>query len=195
MQNKKTVARKGNGKWILASALVLAMALSTAGYAMQGFRGFMDGPGGGELFKEHVLSRVDYTVQELKPSPEQFAKYSAIRAKMESALDAASKRRDVAREAIRAELAKPSPDVRKLAETVKAKSRAIPDSVAQQVDYLLEVYDMLTPEQQTKLVTMLKERMDHEGPRHGMWQQDQDMPQPDRGMPRPGQDMPRPNNS
>lgn len=169
MQDKETVARKGNGKWILASALVLALAISTAGYAMQGFRGFMGGHGG-EFFKERILSRVDYTVQELKPTPEQFTKYTAIRAKMESALDAASKRRDEAREAVRAELAKPTPDVRTLAETVKTKSRAIPDTVSLQVDYLLEVYDILTPEQQAQLVTMLKEHMEHEGgPRRGLW--------------------------
>lgn len=165
---------KGNGKWILFSAVVLAMALCTASYAMKSFRSFMHGPGGREFVKERILSHVDYTMQELRLSPEQHARYAIIRTKMERGIEAAADRHDAMRDTIHRELANPEPDVRGLAETMKERIRAMPDTVTVQIDYLLEVYDILTPEQQTELIARFKEHDVREGDhRHGLWHDNQ----------------------
>jgi Spy/CpxP family protein refolding chaperone len=151
---------KMNKKWILATALVTIMVAATAAMAMHGFKGYMRSAHGKGFVKERVLSRVDYTMQELKLTPEQHAKYAIIRTKMAKELDAASERHDSVRKALHSELNKPTPDMNKLATTMKSKVRTMPETVTMQIDYLLEVYEILTPAQQTELVQMLKQRMD-----------------------------------
>ncbi|WP_158946385.1 Spy/CpxP family protein refolding chaperone [Pseudodesulfovibrio cashew] len=149
-------------KCMRLGALTLIMALFMAGTSALAFGGPMDGPGRkghGDSMKEHFLSRVDYTMQELQLSPDQQAKYSTIRAHMAKALNEAEARRKATREDIRNELNRPTPDLRKVAAAMKREARIMPDTMTMQIDSLLKVHDILNKKQQARLVEMIKAHM------------------------------------
>ena len=129
-----------NKKIVIVSAAILVMVLATAAYALHGFRDHMRHGRGKEF----------------------------IRAKMAEGLETAAKQHQNVRKTVREEMALPDPDVKKLAVTMKDRIRTMPDVVTMQIDYLLEVYEILTPDQQTQLVQMLKQRMERHGS-YGIW--------------------------
>lgn len=153
---------KENKKWILMTALVLVMVVGTGAYAVKGFHGHMFRGHGKEFVKTRILSRVDYTIQELNLTSDQHAKYAIIRSKMAKGIDAAAERHLSAKETMHAEMSMTKPDINKLAVTIKDSVQAMPESVTMQIDYLLEVYAILNPAQQEQLVAMLKDHMDHD---------------------------------
>lgn len=151
-----------NKRWFFIMAGVLAMVLATAGFAVSGFKSHFGNHGHG-MVKEHMLSKMDYTMQELKLSPEQQNEYAAIRAEMSKEMDAIASRHDVLKETLHTEMAKPEPDIRTIAGTLKTEVRTIPTKVNTQIDAMVAVYDILTPDQQKQLITMVKERMADKG--------------------------------
>jgi len=148
-----------NKRWLLLSSLVLVMVLATTGFAVSGFKGQFSKYHGKEFVKGKILSHMDYTMQELKISPAQQVKYSAIRDKMSMAMDQCVTRHDTFKNAIHSEMGKPYPDLKALAGNVKNEIRTMPDVVTVQIDYMVEVYDILNKQQQAELVKMIKERM------------------------------------
>ncbi len=156
-----------NKRWIFAFAVILVMAVSTLSFAVGGFRGMMRGGPSGEFIKEKVLSRMDYTMQELHLTSQQQAQYASIRSRMAQSLTESFKKHQAARKAMKGELSGPAPDVRALAKQLKAEVGTIPDRINSQIDSMLEIYDILTPDQQKKFAQMLKERMDRKRPGPG----------------------------
>lgn len=156
--------RNFNKRWLLLGTLVLVMVVSTAGFAFSGFKGYFGGFHGKGLIKEKVLSRVDYAMQELKLTPEQQTRYSAIRDKMGASIDASAERHARLKETIHTGINQPQPDIKALAGTLKKEIRTMPDSVTIQIDYMLEIYDILDAQQQAQLVGMIKKRMEHHKP-------------------------------
>ncbi len=152
-----------NKKWIIGGALVLVLALSTVSFAIGGFRGFFGDMRPEGMIKEKVLSHLDYTMQELQLTPQQQSQYASIRTRISKSMTDAFKKHEAAREALKAELDRPQPDVKTLATQLKAEVGTMPDRVNSQIDSMLEVYDILTPAQQKQFVQMLKKRMDRKG--------------------------------
>jgi len=157
-----------NKRWIIFSSLVLVMVMATAGMAVSGVKGqfgFFGSKGG--MHKERVLSKLDYSMQELKLTPEQQAKYTVIRSRMAQSMDDAQAHREKVRENVRAEMNQEQPDVRALAKTMKKEARSMPDMLTAQIDSVLEIYDILHKDQQAKFVQMVKERMERMNHRRG----------------------------
>lgn len=144
--------------------LCLVLLLGTAGLAMSGFRGHLGHFGKGSL-KERMIAPVDYTMQELKLTAEQQAKYGRIRARMIDNMESAEKRHRALRTVIDTELGKEQPDMASLATTLKKEIRTMPDGLIAQIDSMLEIYAMLDSSQQQKVVSMLKEHSEHKAMR------------------------------
>lgn len=126
---------------------------------MSGFKNHLGSYHDKAFIKERMLSKVDYTVQELQLSPDQQAQYTAIRARMSKDMDTIASRHTTVRSSIKTEMSKEQPDIKAVAGTVKSGLRAMPDLVAAQIDSLLEVYEILDKGQQQKLIAMIKEHM------------------------------------
>lgn len=156
-----------NKRWILFSAVVMVMVMATAGMAISGAKSQFGGfsPFGDKgMHKERILSKLDYTMQELKLDSKQQAEYSAIRERMVKNMNEAQARRQATRDMVRNEMSKEQPDVKMLADTLKKESRSMPDMRVAQIDSLLEIYGILHKDQQAQFVKMVKkrmERMDH----------------------------------
>lgn len=164
---EENTMKKLNKRWMALSVFTLVLVLGTAGVAISGFKGgFGGGPFHGKGFKkERVLSRLDYTVQELKLTAQQQIKYGIIRTKMSKGLEAAATRHDEIKDFLHTELGAEQPDIKMIAETMKKNIRTMPDYATMQIDYMMEVYDILTPAQQKELTAMIKERMEKHGRR------------------------------
>lgn len=159
--------QKNTKRWIRYGSLtmIMVMILGTAGVAVSGFKG--KGPFGhfGKgMMRERIISRMDYTMQELQLTPEQQTKYSQIRARMVSTMEAAQTRHEALRETVETEMAKEQPDLKTLAKTLKTEINTMPDTMTMQIDSMVEMYDYLDKTQQKKLAEILKERMER---RHG----------------------------
>lgn len=157
---------KNNKKWFFLGIAVLTMTLLTGGYAVSGLKKHMDRHGKG-MVKEHVLSKVDYAMQELKLTADQQTKYSAIRTKMATSMDALMERHEKVHETLKADWQKPNPDVKAIALDIKKEINSLPNPITAQIDYMIEVYDILDANQQKQLVSMLKDHMDRKHGRHG----------------------------
>lgn len=149
-----------NKRWMLLGSLVLVMVLATASFAISGFKSHFGRHHDEGFVKEKVLSHMDYTMQELKLTASQQVKYSAIRDNMSKAMDACMIRHNTAKNNLHTEMDRPQPDIKALAGTLKKEVSSIPETVNLQIDYMLEVYDILDKTQQDKLVQMFKEHMD-----------------------------------
>lgn len=154
-----------NKRWMILGSTVLALVLLTAGYAASGIHGRM-GKHGKDFVKEHVLSKMDYTMQELGLTPAQQTKYSAIRTKMSASIDTLIQKHEAARESLKADWDRPDPDVKALAGKIKKEIQTMPMGLSTQIDYVVEVYDILDAKQQKQLVSMLK---DHFKRKRGRW--------------------------
>ncbi len=148
-----------NKRWMVIIPTVMVMILMTAGFAISGFKNQFGPFGGHGMKKERILSKVDYTVQELKLTPAQQGKYSVIREKMVRDMDKLMERRDAVKSNMKSEMSKANPDVKAMAVILKSEIRTMPDMLTAQIDSLMEVYDILDASQQKKLVSMIKERM------------------------------------
>lgn len=151
-----------NKKWMLFIGLVLAMVIATAGMAISGIKGHVFEHGGKGHFKEKVLSRMDYTMQELNLTPAQQSQYKTIRARMSSDMDEALERHEKAHDTLHAEMSKTDPDIKGMAETLKQEINTMPRHLTLQIDSMIQMYDILDPGQQKQLVKKLKEHMDDE---------------------------------
>lgn len=160
MNNTSKEDMMKNKKCMFITTGVLIVVLATAGFAISGFKRHF-GHHGKEFVKEHVLSNIDYTVQELRLTPDQQAEYSSIRDKMSSAMDTMSARHDATRTSMRTEIAAGDPDIKGMAETIKKEIAFMSDSANTQIDYIMEVYDILDPDQQKQVAARLKDHMNH----------------------------------
>jgi hypothetical protein len=150
-----------NGKWFALMALVLVISLATGGFAISGFKNYMDNNCTGFL-RERVLSRLDYAMQELKQTSGQQVRYSDVRERVGAGLDGSSSRHKAARDAVVAEMTEADPDLKALAGMMKKEVAVLSESVNTEIDLMVEVYDILDAGQQKQLVQKLKRHMkDH----------------------------------
>lgn len=153
---------KRNMKWIALIVVVLAVGIGTAGSAISGLQNLAISHCRDSI-KEKVLSRLDYTMQELKLKPEQQVQYSSFRERMGTDLDAIVKRHEALHDAIHAEMAKADPDMKSLAGKMRAEVEAFSGMLTAQIDTIVEVYDILDKVQQKQLARQLKEHIaDHD---------------------------------
>lgn len=161
MEKCKDKAGKCRNKcWMLIIGGVLILVLATAGFAISGFKNQFGDQHIKGYVKTKILSHMDYTMQELKLTPEQQGKYASIRTRMSKAMDESMARHEMVKTAMHTEMDRPQPDIKALAGTLKKEVQTLPDVVTVQIDSLLEVYDILDKTQQEQLIGMLKEHMD-----------------------------------
>jgi len=147
-----------NKRWLILGTGVLVMVLTTAGYAVSGFKSHFR-EHGKEHVQEKILSHMDYTMQELNLTADQQAEYAVIRAKMGASIEGSFNRHEVVHDTMKAEMDKPNPDLKAMGNNLKKEIRSMPDHLNVKIDYMLEVYDILDDNQKKQLVQMIKDHM------------------------------------
>lgn len=150
---------KNNKRWFFLIAMVTVASLATGSYAISGFKNQFGFSGKG-MIKERVLSKMDYTVQELKLTPAQQNEYAAIRDRMSTDMDNMREKHVATRDAMRAQVDSGNPDIKAMAEKMKKEVALMSGFATAQIDHLVEVYDILDASQQKEFAAMLKEKMD-----------------------------------
>jgi hypothetical protein len=133
----------------LGAVLVSAGLISGCGPHM-----FCDGD-----FSEHVLSRMDSRVEKLELYDSQQQKYEEIRLKVKANLDKGKEERRKFISELQNEINKENPDINALMALVKAKFRAGPIHLTDNLDLFAEFYNILDDEQKGILLKRLRKKM------------------------------------
>jgi len=112
-----------------------------------------------EKFSEHVLSRMDEHMETLHLTGPQKAKYLEIRDRIEKRLTDGMQDRKKLRQEVRTELAKESPDMHVVSGMVKQRISGLSNFVEENLDLMLELYDMLDEKQKARVVEHIRCRM------------------------------------
>lgn len=112
-------------------------------------------------FPDHVLSRMDSRVETLNLNDSQKVKYGEIRAKVEKRLIDGMEDRKTLRQKIRKELSKETPDMRLMSGMLKKRINSISGFLEENLDLLVEFYDMLDEKQKATVLEHLRDKMDH----------------------------------
>ena len=118
-------------------------------------RGFH--PGG---FPKHVLSRMDSRVESLNLTEPQRAKYGEIRAKVEKGLAGGMENRKKLREEMRSELNRSTPDMHRVSEMVKKRISGMSGFLEENLDLLVEFYDMLDEKQRIRVIEHMRDKVE-----------------------------------
>ena len=113
----------------------------------------------GDLPK-HVLSRMDSRVETLNLTEPQKAKYGEIRAKVENRLREGLEDRKKLREEMRNELNKETPDMASVSGMLKKRITGISGFLQENLDLVVEFYDMLDEKQKTTVLEHFRDKMD-----------------------------------
>ena len=106
-----------------------------------------------------VLKRLDSKVEKLNLTPDQKAKYDALRAQVKERMMAAKEDRMKFREALRAEMAKESPDVAALNAMMKQKIEHVSGVMQDGLDLFARFYSTLDEGQKQKVLAGFRKRM------------------------------------
>lgn len=112
-------------------------------------------------FPDHVLSRMDSHVETLNLTEPQKAKYGEIRAKVEKRLIEGMEDRKKLRQEIRKELSKEAPDMRLMSGMLKKRINSMSGFLEENLDLLVEFYDMLDEKQKATVLEHLRDKMGH----------------------------------
>ena len=131
------------------------------------FAGCRDGRpcGGPGSDRGMFMDRIDREVADLKLTAEQQKKYDELRAAVRADRDAAVKEHDALEAAIRAELAKDSPDMAKVAELAKKFGDSRPVRMEKHIDQFLAFYNTLNDDQKKIAVKKMRDAGSRRGPR------------------------------
>ena len=122
-------------------------------------RGF-HGPHFHRDLPKHVLSRMDSRVETLNLTGPQKAKYGEIRAKVENRLREGLEDRKRLKEEMRTELNKETPDMHLVSGMLKKRIRGISGFLDENLDLVVEFYDMLDEKQKTTVLDHFRDKMD-----------------------------------
>ncbi|MEW6262755.1 MAG: Spy/CpxP family protein refolding chaperone [Thermodesulfobacteriota bacterium] len=113
---------------------------------------------------DFVFRRLDSQVEDLNLTPVQKEKYCELRASLKTHFSEAQEDRRKFKETFRAEIAKDTPDVADLTETMKKKIEDVSTIMRSDLDLLAAFYGSLDNTQKQKVVTVIRERMNRRCP-------------------------------
>jgi Spy/CpxP family protein refolding chaperone len=110
--------------------------------------------------KDFMMYRLDKLSKELNLTPDQQAKMDSFKQDLGNTIDQKFEKRKEVRDAIRAELSKPNPDITKIQPLIDQQIDDMAQSAHQMVGRMSEFYGQLTPDQQKILTQHFLDRMD-----------------------------------
>lgn len=110
--------------------------------------------------KDFMMYRLDKLGKELNLTPDQQAKMDSFKQDLGNTIDQKFEKRKEVRDAIRAELSKPNPDISKIQPLIDQQIDDMAQSAHQMVGRMSEFYGQLTPDQQKILTQHFLDRMD-----------------------------------
>ena len=113
----------------------------------------------GQDFSEHVLDRLDRGAEFLELSESQRQAYEEIRAKMKAHLTEGMEERRKFFSEIQTEMDQNDPDIERIANAIKERTRELPALIEEHVDLFVAFYDILDEGQRAQLVKMIRMRM------------------------------------
>ena len=111
-------------------------------------------------FTDHVLNYMDRRVEPLNLSESQTEQYSAIKAKIKSRLDDKVMDREMFFEDLKKEMNRETPDIEKIATSVKGRIDVGSSFIKEHLDYFVEFYNILDDKQKRQIVDCFKNRID-----------------------------------
>jgi Spy/CpxP family protein refolding chaperone len=111
-------------------------------------------------FSEHILKRFDSRIQKLGLSDAQQEKYKKIREKVKANLESGRTEREKLFSELRTEINRENPDIDTVTGILKRGLRDLPGFMEQNLDYGVELYEILNPEQKAKVLEHMREKMD-----------------------------------
>jgi len=111
-----------------------------------------------------ILQRLDNKVDDLKLTSVQREKYNELRAGLKTHFSEAKEDRKKFKEVVRSEMAKETPDVAGLMETMKKKVGDMSTIIQNDLDLFAAFYGSLDSIQKQKVVKGIREKMDGYGP-------------------------------
>ncbi len=132
-----------------AIATVLAVGLLSG----CGPHGFHDG-----TFAQHVLLRLDDWADALNLNDEQRESYRELRGKMETALIEQGEERKLAFSRLREEINNENPDPNRITAILKGRVQELSAFVDQNMDILLQFYNVLDANQQARVMAKVQKR-------------------------------------
>jgi hypothetical protein len=104
---------------------------------------------------ERVLARMDKRVEALSLTEIQKQKYEVLRLEIrDNLLEGMEKRKTLLKE-IKNEMQKDTPDVNAIAEVLRERVRGLPGFIEENMDLLLDFYNILDEDQQSKVLKRL----------------------------------------
>lgn len=128
------------------------------------YAGKYHGPGArhkyhGKDISERFLKKLDKKINKLELTDAQQEKYNEIRVKIEEDLKKMQEERRAFFNEVRTEFDKQDPDMDRLAGMMKKKMTQMPDRMEKNIDYFLELYNILDPEQKQKMLKDIRKKM------------------------------------
>jgi Spy/CpxP family protein refolding chaperone len=120
-----------------------------------------------EMIHDFINYRIDREFEALALSAEQKAQIDVLRQKIWSELETAHETRLMDKQEIFNELAKATPDAAYIKTLIDKKIDNVQNVAYDIVDLILEVHQVLTPEQRTQLLTRIEELHAQHGGPHG----------------------------
>jgi len=106
-----------------------------------------------------VLKRLDGKIKKLNLTPDQQAKYDELRAQLKERMAAGKEDRKKLREAVRAELAKESPDITVLNAMMKKRIEGVSATFKDGLDLFADFYSTLDEGQKQKVLSGIRKKM------------------------------------
>jgi Spy/CpxP family protein refolding chaperone len=112
------------------------------------------------MAKDFAMYRLDKMSKELNLTPAQQAKMDTFKTDLSNIIDQRMEKKKEVREMIKAELAKPNPDISKIQPLIDQQIDELAQIGHQMVGRIGEFYNDLTPEQKKMISDHILERMD-----------------------------------
>jgi len=127
-------------------------------------KGFHSRPWDDKNIPDVILQRLDSKVDDLKLTAVQKEKYNELRTSLKTHFSEAKEDRKKFKEVIRSEMAKETPDVAGLTETMKKKIQDVSVIMQNDLDLFAAFYGSLDNTQKQKVMKGIREKMDGYGP-------------------------------
>ncbi len=113
----------------------------------------------GGITPDFILARIDDRVEDLNLNKAQKRQYQELRARFKAQLEQGFAGRRALMSRLQAELNKPTPDMAAAAGLIKQRLNRLPARFGAGIDIWVDFYNILTPEQQQRVLKKMRRRM------------------------------------
>ena len=147
-------------KMIIIIAVVSTLILGSAAFIMASGSSFTcRGFSGHGRFGDHVLKRMDKKVEALNLTGDQQSAYEAIKQDIKDSMASCTENRQAFKDDIAALLNDENPDPEKISGLVKDKINGMHQILTENMDRMVELYNILDDDQKQIVIEHMKERL------------------------------------